>query len=137
MLADTRLAHTEQQAPPTAREARPWWRIAVGVGIAMLSLAALVALLPAPTAGSPAWWAATLALHAPFWAISAFLAAGLVERIGFLWRGRRLPVPGSLPSATPASRCRCTTRTPCRRGSSSSRRAAAWLRVTSSQSRGS
>ncbi len=100
MVTDTRPSHTEQVAP--SRPPRPWWHTAVGVGITLLSLAALVAAVPAPAVGSAGWWLATIGLHAPFCAISAFLAAGFIERVGFLWRGRRMPVPGALPVALPS-----------------------------------
>lgn len=72
----------------------PWWLPSLVV------LAVAVGLIPAgvAAAGPPdrdvGWWAGTVVLHLPFLVILAFVAGGLVERIGYLGRGRRPRVPG-------------------------------------------
>jgi cellulose synthase/poly-beta-1,6-N-acetylglucosamine synthase-like glycosyltransferase len=82
----------------------PWW------GLAGLILAAWAALLCATLAGggafptvvsSPGWWCVTIALHLPYLLILLFLACGIVERIGFFWKGRATEVAGRLPATLP------------------------------------
>jgi cellulose synthase/poly-beta-1,6-N-acetylglucosamine synthase-like glycosyltransferase len=51
--------------------------------------------------GSAAWWAFTSALHLPHVVTLFFLLGGLVERVGFYWRGRAPESPGSLPTEHP------------------------------------
>jgi cellulose synthase/poly-beta-1,6-N-acetylglucosamine synthase-like glycosyltransferase len=48
------------------------------------------------------WWVTTAALHLPFALILFFLAAGLVERLGYFWRGRRAEPAGRLPAVYPS-----------------------------------
>lgn len=47
------------------------------------------------------WWAATTALHLPWVVVVLFLAGGIVERIGYFWRGRRPEAMGALPLTLP------------------------------------
>jgi cellulose synthase/poly-beta-1,6-N-acetylglucosamine synthase-like glycosyltransferase len=51
--------------------------------------------------GSGPWLVATMALHAPMFAIVAFLVAGLLERVGYFFRGRRPRGSGRLPAVVP------------------------------------
>ncbi|WP_377308419.1 glycosyltransferase family 2 protein [Phytohabitans flavus] len=52
-------------------------------------------------AGSVRWWTLTTVLHLPMVVILALLTGGLVERVGYFWRGRRLPPPGRMPALPP------------------------------------
>jgi cellulose synthase/poly-beta-1,6-N-acetylglucosamine synthase-like glycosyltransferase len=47
------------------------------------------------------WWVLVAAFHLPVAAIGAFLLAGLIERVGYFWRGRATNRPGRLPAALP------------------------------------
>jgi len=51
--------------------------------------------------GGAAWWVVTVALHLPMVVILPFLVGGLVERIGYFWRGRTPVRPGRLPLHLP------------------------------------
>lgn len=46
-------------------------------------------------------WLVTLLLHFPYLVILGFLGCGLVERIGFFWKGRAPEIPGRLPDEVP------------------------------------
>ena len=52
--------------------------------------------------GSAGWWVVTAVLHLPFFGILFFLIIGIVERLGFYWRGRAPEQPGRMPSTYPA-----------------------------------
>ena len=52
-------------------------------------------------ADSLGWWAVTTTLHLPFATILFFLAMGIIERVGFFWRGRAPQAPGQLPQRPP------------------------------------
>lgn len=47
---------------------------------------------------STGWWVFTTVLHLPYFVILFFLAAGLVERVGFYFKGRAPETPGRMPS---------------------------------------
>src|SRR5918999_2336810 len=47
------------------------------------------------------WWAIPPALHLPYFVILLFLVGGLVERLGFFWRGRAPEPAGRLPADYP------------------------------------
>ena len=47
------------------------------------------------------WWALTTALHLPYLVILLFVVGGLVERLGFFWRGRAPEPAGRLPVEYP------------------------------------
>lgn len=51
--------------------------------------------------GSLAWAILTTLLHLPFLIILVFLVVGIVERIGFYWKGRAPERPGQMPAAYP------------------------------------
>ena len=50
---------------------------------------------------STGWWVLTTALNLPFFVALFFLLGGLVERIGFYWRGRAPEPAGRLPAVYP------------------------------------
>jgi cellulose synthase/poly-beta-1,6-N-acetylglucosamine synthase-like glycosyltransferase len=50
---------------------------------------------------SVGWWVFTTALNLPFFLALFFLLGGLVERIGFYWRGRAPEPAGRLPAVYP------------------------------------
>jgi cellulose synthase/poly-beta-1,6-N-acetylglucosamine synthase-like glycosyltransferase len=84
---------------------RSWWypNVALAVGIlAILTAAATSVIGPGLIArGSTAWWAVTGLFHVPLLVIFGFLVCGLVERLGFYWRGRAPVPPGRLPADHP------------------------------------
>lgn len=47
------------------------------------------------------WWVLTTTLHLPFFVILLFVVGGLVERIGFFWKGRTPEAAGQLPPVYP------------------------------------
>ena len=51
--------------------------------------------------GSAGWWTLTTVLHLPMVVILSFLVGGLVERLGYFWRGRGPAAPGRLPALLP------------------------------------
>jgi hypothetical protein len=51
--------------------------------------------------GSFGWWAVTLTLRLPYLIILLFVVGGLIERVGFFWRGRTPQPPGRLPAVWP------------------------------------
>lgn len=91
--------------PRTPRPVLRWWMPG-----ALLFLCAAILLLYAVShgpygpwlpAGSMRWWIVTTLLHLPFAAILFFLMMGVIERIGYYWKGRAPEVPGRLPGAYP------------------------------------
>jgi cellulose synthase/poly-beta-1,6-N-acetylglucosamine synthase-like glycosyltransferase len=75
-----------------------------------LALAGALLVVVAANAGGttpaeprgPGWWVLTTLLHLPFAVIGFFVIGGLVERIGYLWKGRSAQQPGRLPSVHPS-----------------------------------
>jgi len=53
------------------------------------------------TEGSTAWWVLTAVLHLPFIGILFFLMFGIVERLGYFWKGRAPETPGVMPAVVP------------------------------------
>ena len=51
--------------------------------------------------GGDGWWLLTTVLHLPLLLILCFLAGGLIERLGFYWRGRAVAAAGRLPAVYP------------------------------------
>lgn len=51
--------------------------------------------------GSLEWWVGTAVLHLPYLGILFFLFMGLVERLGFYWKGRTPEQPGKMPELVP------------------------------------
>jgi cellulose synthase/poly-beta-1,6-N-acetylglucosamine synthase-like glycosyltransferase len=56
----------------------------------------------APGERDAGWWALTTISHLPLLLILLFVAGGLVERIGFFWKGRAPQAPGRLPATYPS-----------------------------------
>lgn len=82
-----------------------WWIVNVGLLLAALGLA-LLAITSGPNdnrdeIGSPGWLLVTALLHLPFLVIIVFQVAGIIERVGFFWRGRRPEAPGKMPQDYP------------------------------------
>lgn len=89
------------ERPVGAARRGPWWRSALWLAGALTVAVTAIVVLPAPVVGTPGWWIATLLLHAPFAAILLFLAAGSIERLGFLAIGRSHRPRGRLPEDAP------------------------------------
>jgi cellulose synthase/poly-beta-1,6-N-acetylglucosamine synthase-like glycosyltransferase len=51
--------------------------------------------------GTPQWWLITILFHLPLVGIILFQIVGMVERIGFYWKGRAPEVPGKMPAEYP------------------------------------
>jgi cellulose synthase/poly-beta-1,6-N-acetylglucosamine synthase-like glycosyltransferase len=51
---------------------------------------------------NPGWWVLTAVLHLPFLGILFFLSIGIVERLGFYWKGRAAEQPGRMPAVYPS-----------------------------------
>lgn len=88
----------------TSREAsppRPWWRASVVVAVVLLALLALALQVGPAGRDLPASWVVAAALHAPFVVVLCFLIGGLIERVGYFWRGRAPVAPGRLPYVWP------------------------------------
>lgn len=92
----------------TSRRARdgagfPWWLPNIGVAAAAVTLFAVVvgAGAQGPAAGTTGWWALTLLLHLPLLVIVVFLSGGVIERVGYFWRGRSPEQPARLPMRYP------------------------------------
>ena len=87
------------------RLAARWWLPTLGA--LALSAALFVLLIGSeaapswPESGTAGWWTLSVALHLPYGLILLFLAAGLVERIGYYRRGRAPELGGSLPRVLP------------------------------------
>jgi cellulose synthase/poly-beta-1,6-N-acetylglucosamine synthase-like glycosyltransferase len=80
-----------------------WWVPAGVVAIAYFTL--FFHQIPIGTnrqaLDSPATWSLALLLHLPYLLILSMLIFGLIERVGFYWRGRRPHSPGRLPAHLP------------------------------------
>jgi len=83
-----------------------WWIPSLAASMALAGLFVYVASPPAAVGSfdgsSPGWWMLTAALHLPFVMILLFLGVGLVERLGFYWRGRAPDQGGPLPTRYPS-----------------------------------
>jgi cellulose synthase/poly-beta-1,6-N-acetylglucosamine synthase-like glycosyltransferase len=94
-------------APPKRGRSRAWRWWAPGLVLACLAAALFVLAVssvvgPGRVAtGSRGWWLLTTASHLPLGMILCFLAGGLVERLGFYFRGRAAANPGRLPGTYP------------------------------------
>lgn len=74
----------------------------VGVCYALLMAWQFHAGISQPGPASPQAWGLTAALHLPYLLIAAMFVFGLVERIGFFWRGRDPHRAGRLPQQWPS-----------------------------------
>ena len=82
----------------------PWWLPCLAVFAISAGFLAYSAMSDTGgwfEVGSAAWWALTIALHLPHFMTLFFLAGGLVERVGFYWRGRAPESAGLLPAEHP------------------------------------
>jgi hypothetical protein len=114
----TKVHHAERPGPdPTVQAISPlrsssgsgavqfrWWM--TGLPVVAISTGLFLYSAMSDTGagfydvGSAGWWVVTAALHMPFVMILLFLIGGLVERIGFYWKGRT-PEPagrGGIPT---------------------------------------
>jgi cellulose synthase/poly-beta-1,6-N-acetylglucosamine synthase-like glycosyltransferase len=82
-----------------------WWMpgalLFVGAAVLLAYVANHGPKGPWLNAGSLTWWIVTTLLHLPFAAILFFLIMGLIERVGFYWKGRAEETPGRLPKTCP------------------------------------
>jgi cellulose synthase/poly-beta-1,6-N-acetylglucosamine synthase-like glycosyltransferase len=82
-----------------------WWMPSAALGALSTGLFIYCAMSEAGAGWfetrSAGWWVLTTALHLPFWVILVFLVGGLVERLGFYWRGRAPEPSGRLPAVYP------------------------------------
>jgi cellulose synthase/poly-beta-1,6-N-acetylglucosamine synthase-like glycosyltransferase len=82
-----------------------WWipsliLAAIATAVLLLAASGMPQVGPADR-GSTTWWLVTGLLHAPLLVILSFLSGGLLERIGFYFRGRAPAAPGRLPARHP------------------------------------
>jgi cellulose synthase/poly-beta-1,6-N-acetylglucosamine synthase-like glycosyltransferase len=91
--------------PRTALFTFRWWMPGVllflGATILMMYAASQGSDQPWLPVGSRTWWLVTTLLHLPFAVILFFLVMGLIERVGFFWKGRAPDMPGRLPETYP------------------------------------
>lgn len=82
-----------------------WWMpgalLFLGATLMLAYAASSKPAEPWLAAGSLPWWAVTMLLHLPFALILFFLVMGLIERVGFYWKGRSQELPGRLPESYP------------------------------------
>lgn len=99
-----KLARTRVQ-PHTRLFTFRWWMPGALLFLSATILLAYVASHgpqgPWLAAGSRTWWGVTTLLHLPFALILFFLTMGLIERVGFYWKGRARETPGRLPETYP------------------------------------
>ncbi len=106
-LSLSALADPTPPAPPERGRSRGrrWWAPSLALGAvatALYALAATSVIGPSlVVTGSAGWWLLSAALHVPLLVILCFLAGGLVERVGFYFRGRPAAAPGRLPTTYP------------------------------------
>jgi cellulose synthase/poly-beta-1,6-N-acetylglucosamine synthase-like glycosyltransferase len=105
-MQETPMQSTRTTSPPRAWSLTFRWWMPGGV-LYLIAAGLLVGAVQHGTegswlaAGSLAWWAVTTTLHLPFVAILFFLAMGIIERVGYFWRGRAPQEPGCLPQEWP------------------------------------
>lgn len=90
--------------PPKSLRFR-WWMVNVGLLMSALALTVL-ALGAGPSdrvdeTSSLTWLFIAILLHLPFLLVIVFQVFGIVERVGFYWRGRAPEVPGTMPGEYP------------------------------------
>ncbi len=80
-----------------------WWLPAGALAVIYLALFVYQLAAGGTRAGpdAPYAWVLATVLHLPYVLILALLGFGLVERIGFFWRGRTPHAPGRLPARLP------------------------------------
>lgn len=97
---------TVNQPQPIGLPAYQWWIPGIVVTTITAGIFLYATRLVAGAAwfevGSPGWWLLTAVLHLPFLGILFFLLIGVVERLGFYWKGRAPEQAGNLPAVYPA-----------------------------------
>lgn len=82
-----------------------WWMVNTGLLVVALSLGVFFIVSgPNDATGeisTPAWLLITIVFHLPFVGIMIFQLAGITERVGFYWKGRRPEQPGKMPAEYP------------------------------------
>jgi cellulose synthase/poly-beta-1,6-N-acetylglucosamine synthase-like glycosyltransferase len=105
VATDAPCATDEEPSNRPAALVRPWWLVSAAVGVALTALVALSAIRGAGASrldpGTLGWWVVTTVLHLPYAVILCFLLGGVVERVGYYWRGRALEPTGRLPHLRP------------------------------------
>jgi cellulose synthase/poly-beta-1,6-N-acetylglucosamine synthase-like glycosyltransferase len=94
----------EKPRPQSARAQGRWWRFNALLALVATGGVLTVAVVGTGTWLRPAsaqWWIAVVVAHLPWFVLLAFLAGGLIERIGYFWRGRTPARPGHLPADHP------------------------------------
>lgn len=102
----THLANPASVPRPFPRLPRlKWWTASIGVLVTALMLAFFAVALNFQNAsgvkGTVTWLVITLMLHIPFMLIAFFQLFGIIERIGFYWKGRKPEAPGVMPAEYP------------------------------------
>ncbi len=102
-ITDTPQRMTPQASP--AGSAHRWWTKSLAAG-AILAILVVVCATRGPGVGwfdpdTVGWWVLTILMHFPYFVILLFVAGGLIERIGFYWRGRAPESAGQLPTVFP------------------------------------
>jgi cellulose synthase/poly-beta-1,6-N-acetylglucosamine synthase-like glycosyltransferase len=100
-----------EAAPPQADPGSPvpraprfrWWmpNVALAATATSLSVLAIGADGQRAPTRTGEWWAFTAGLHLPLVIILVFLLGGVVERLGYFWRGRAAEPGGLLPPELP------------------------------------
>ena len=84
---------------------RPWWLVSVAAGLAFTALLVVSVSRGAGARwvdeGTAEWWVVTTVLHAPYVVILLFVLGGVIERVGYYWRGRAPESAGRLPAEYP------------------------------------
>ncbi len=98
------VAGTVMPSRGSGNPCSPWIRWWMAAGVLLLVWAAF--LFRTVWGPDPVWdagtrWLVTTLLHFPYLVILGFLGCGLVERIGFFWKGRTAEIPGRLPDEIP------------------------------------
>lgn len=101
-----RLARTTSTSPrPLAAARFRWWLPGLALGLVSAGLLVYSATSVPGTGwlevGTAGWWVLATTLHLPYLVILFFVAGGLVERLGFYWRGRAPEPAGRLPAVYP------------------------------------
>jgi cellulose synthase/poly-beta-1,6-N-acetylglucosamine synthase-like glycosyltransferase len=100
-----------EAAPPAVEPGGPsprasgfrWWmpNVALAATATCLSVIAIRADGQRAPMRTGEWWALTAGLHLPLLIILVFLLGGVVERLGYFWRGRTAEPGGLLPPELP------------------------------------
>jgi cellulose synthase/poly-beta-1,6-N-acetylglucosamine synthase-like glycosyltransferase len=103
------MRHVASSAPylrqPSKAPQFKWWMVNVGVLLIALGLVLFATVSGhhpgSDHIGTPGWLLITALLHLPFVAIILFQVFGIVERIGYFWKGRTPEAAGQMPQEYP------------------------------------